>query len=364
MAVSPTTKSDRQTTTSSRRGAARSDRRTAIAVARPLTEEEIAARRARLKLILIVLGISAAGILLLVGMFFLLKEDPRYTKALGALREAESLRNAAGQALDGRNPAIARKAIDDALAALKIPELDFANDPPDLESRQLASPQLAILAAAVVKTLSNDLEPRLKRVDREIRAETNHRDLDAAFGRLSETSLNLADLETKAQAFIANPVQPDEGPNETYAKDHARFVERIRLRLPDLEREKKRREAQVTSDPIRIAEVEIQNLIRSERFADAKTRITRLRKDFPKTDEQAGALERRVDEAAKKTWVGVEQYVQTRLDDIQAAGTPTSRRTLAAQEARDRLDQVIANFGLDDYLNKARSLRDRLPAPP
>ncbi len=356
---------------SSRRGAAsgrsgsRSDR-AAPAKARPvreLTPEEIAARRARLRLILTVLGASAAGILLLVGLFFLLKEDPRARTAREALTTAQSLRGAADRALDGRDPIAAAKAIAEAETVINIPELDFASDPPNLQSKDLADPAQAIQAAALKRALADEVTPRLKRMEREIRVEINHRAIDADFGRLGDPALDVLDLEARATAFIANPVEPDAGPNEAWAADHHRLVERVRLRLSDLEREKRRRDAQVTSDPIRLAEIEIQNLIRSERFADAKARVTRLRTDFPRTEDQAAVLDRRIEESARKTWAGIEQYVQTRLDDIQAAGTPTSRRSQAAQEARDRLDQVLNSFGLEDYLGQARTLRDRLPAP-
>jgi hypothetical protein len=372
-AAPPAGRSGRSAAASSRRGAARSGRggarsdRSAPAKSRPvreLTPEEIAARRARLRLILTVLGASAAGILLLVGLFFLLKEeDPRARTARDALTTAQSLRSAADRALDGRDPVAAAKAIADAETAINIPELDFASDPPNLQSPHLADPAQALQAAALKRALADEVTPRLKRMEREIRVEINHRALDADFGRLGDATLDLADLESRATAFIANPVEPEAGPNEAWVADHSRLVERIRLRLPDLEREKRRRDAQVTSDPVRLAEIEVQNLIRSERFADAKARIAKMRSDFPRTEDQAGMLDRRVDESARKTWAGIEQYVQTRLDDIQAAGTPPSRRSQAAQEARDRLDQVLNTFGLEDYLSQARTLRDRLPTP-
>ncbi|MFM2092719.1 MAG: hypothetical protein RLZZ127_3208, partial [Planctomycetota bacterium] len=103
-APAPAARSGRNAAASSRRGAARSGRsgarsdRAATTKSRPvraLTPEEQAARRARLRLILTVLGASAAGILLLVGLFFLLKEDPRARTAREALTTAQSLRSAA-----------------------------------------------------------------------------------------------------------------------------------------------------------------------------------------------------------------------------------------------------------------------------
>jgi hypothetical protein len=326
-AVSGRRSASRRGAGSSARGPATSGRTSAR---RPLTPEEQAKRRAAMRSMLkVVGGVAALLIVAAILVLFVFKKDPQLEAARSHLA-----------ALDSGMSRIASRADYDA-ATKSLAEI------PDL-------PEVAARKSELKKALA-DLEPQIQKSEREARVTENRKVLMAQLAKLTDSSVDLDKLAIDCMAFVKNPVDPSAAPNEAYAKEFDSAVNDIQVRLASVETERGRRDAAATTGASQRAQLEVEALVKEEKFAAAQQVIADTAAKFPKSD--LSRVRRDLNDALESRWNSVKVYVENRYQDYAAPGITQSLRQKALEEARARLDGVIANWGVETYVNQAKELR-------
>jgi hypothetical protein len=324
-------------------------------------EEQIARKRA-VKSFLMTIVFVAVVIALFIGVYFaFLKENPKVGEAKDLLSKADSKLNMIDKSLVNRQPKIAREAFDEGLKIISVPMLSNAKDPVDPHNSELASVSQARQAVELAKKI-RDTEGRINRVERDVKAEGNHRAVMGGFKKISDLSeAELTELEKNAGLFLKNPVEPPAGDRDEYVRDYAILVQEVKAQMFRIEQEKERRVASLTSDQERLAHGEVGTLVKQEQFKDALNKLDEFKAKFP--DASFDNLRTYVEEAAKKAWESAEKYADSRYTDYKAPGIPKALGDQALKDARVRLQQVVDRFGIDEYVSQAQALLNKYPTP-
>lgn len=297
--------------------------------------------------VILVVAAGAAAIVLLAG-----HEQPGRKRAAGVVAEATRQLDLARGALSNRQGAQARAAYAAAVEMLAgDPALSEAPGPEVI-------PELA-RQAANLRFQAGSILAQLKAVESDANAEANLAQLRARLARLSDPATDLDRLERDLAAFCANPVDPAGPADPVLAEGYSRMVGEVKLRQMDITRERERRyEARVTI-PINQARLQSEGLISDERFGEALALIAKAREAHP--DADFTPLVQGVNDAAAKAWRAAKAYVDTRIADAKAPGTTERQRQASYKIARERLNQVVARFGVDEYVRQAQAILAALP---
>ncbi len=326
---------------SSRRSAARSSRRgkspsgtspstSGRVSSRQPTPEDLAKRRQAIKSgLMIALGVALTVIVVLVLVLVVFKKDVQAEAANSAMTEVDrSLSNIVTRA--------------DFTQATKV-----LAGVPDL-------PAFAPRKAALKKRLA-DSEAQVEAGEREARVIENRKVLQAQLVKLNDPGTDLDKLEVDCQAFMKNPVEPTGAANPGYAIEFAAAVNDVQVRLAAITSERGRREAAATTGAVQQIQLEVEGLIKASKYGEALKVIDTAAGKFTKAD--FSRVRTYVNESAASAWTSVEGFVKNRYDDYEAPGITQSVRQKALEDARVKLDSVIATWGIDDFVSKARDLR-------
>jgi hypothetical protein len=154
--------------------------------ARVLTPEEQIARRKAVKaffvlILCLALFLGALG----GGWYFFLRESPLKREAQAALTEGEGKLKLIETTIKNRQPRDARSAFNDGLKILAIPILGNAKEPIDEHDPNLSSKQQAYRAVEIAKKI-REFEPKIDKLERDLKAEANHRQVMEGFRKLGE----------------------------------------------------------------------------------------------------------------------------------------------------------------------------------
>ena len=330
--------------------------------ARVLTPQEHSARFKAVKsfLLLVVslaLFIGAVG----AGWFFLLRDNPEVQKAQAVLTEGEAKLSMIESTIKNRQPRLAREAYVEGLKLIAIPSLGNAKEPIDEKDPNLASMRQAHLAVQLSKNI-HDTEERIEKIERELKAEANHRQVMAGFRKLSDlTDVELVELEKNATLFLKNPVEPPAGARDEYVADYLGLVQEIQSQMRKIEQEQSSRLAAISSEQVKIAHAEITVLVKQEQFKDALDKVTSYKDKFAKGE--FAQLDTFVNESVKQAWLSAKDYADNRYKDFQAPGLPKTVSDQALRDARARLQQVVDRFGMEEYVSLAQAMLAKYPTP-
>ncbi len=323
--------------------------------ARILTPAEIAARKQAVKsgiwlfiVILLLLGGSFAA------WQFLLRENPLEKKAFAQLSEGAEKLKLVEQAINNRQVAPARLAYAAGIKALQVTELGNAKDPIDPKDPLLASVTLAQKAVELNKQL-HATEERIDKVERDSKVDQNRKSLSDALGHLADLDkVQLTALEKRIPLFIANPVEPDAGTPNDYLGAYKDIINDMKNQQPLVDQENARRLASITSEQEKKAHSDIEVLVKQELFNEALLKLD----DYKGKFEQGNfdSLREFVKNSAAQSWTQAKAYAESRFTDYKSPGIPEPLAKQALADARARLEQVVAKFGIDDYVNQAKEL--------
>jgi|GEM_PF-5756854 hypothetical protein len=331
--------------------------------ARILTPAEIAARKkaARNGLYLAIVILVAFG-----GAWaawqFLLRENPLEKRAFAQLSEGTEMLKLTEDAINNRQSKDARSAYAKGIKALQVPELGNAKEPIDPKDPNLASMALAMKAVEVNKQL-HATEPRIDQVERDAKVDANSRAILDSLGKLADLDkVALLALEKRIPLFVANPVEPDAGSPNDYQGAYKDITTNIKNQMTQVDQENARRLASITSDQEKKAHSEIEVLVKQELFNEALVKLD----DYKGKFEQGNfdSLRDFVKTSAEQSWTQAKTYAESRYTDYKSPGIPEPLAKQALSDARARLEQVIAKFGIDDYVNQAKELLAKYPAQP
>jgi hypothetical protein len=292
-------------------------------------EEREAKRKASRSMLLILGGVAVAMIVVVIAVLALTHRDPVIEAAQGKLA---ALRTAI--------PTLTTKAAyDEALATLAgIPDLPVLAASKAQLSKSLAAREAAVLHAA-----------------REVRVSDNRRAILAQLARLTDPAVDLARLAADAQAFVLNPVEPTAAPNPDYATEFASAVGDIQVRLASVNAELARRATAATTGAVQKIQLEVDALLKEEKFAAAETLVTEAAGTYPKAD--FAKVRKSIADSAASTWTSVEVYVDARFKDYASPGITATVRQQVLAEAKARLDGVISTWGIPTYISQAEALK-------
>jgi hypothetical protein len=329
---------------------------------RVLTPEEQLARRKAVKsffvlMLCLLLFLGAIG----AGWFFFLREDEGVKKARAILTEGENKLSLIETTLKNRQPREARAAFSEGLKAIAVPELGNAKDPIDEHDPNLVNKQMAYKAVEIGKKI-RETEPRIDKLERDIKAEANHRQVMEGFRTIADLSdAGLVEHEKLAGLFLKNPVEPPAGGRDEYVADYSGLVQEVKSQMNRIEQEKDRRLAAITSDQEKLAHGEVKALVKQEQFKAALDKLGEYKDKF----EQGNFAHLRsfVEDSAKQAWESAQKYAESRYTDYKSPGIPKAIGEQALRDARTRLQQVVDRFGMDEYVSQAKALLDKYPTP-
>lgn len=335
---------------------------TAKRSARVLTPHEHSARGKAIKsFFLLVVGLALFVGAVGAGWFFLLRDNPEVQKAQAVLTEGEAKLSMIETTIKNRQPRLAREAYVEGLKLIAIPSLGNAKDPIDEQDPNLASKRQAHLAVQLSKKI-HDTEERIEKIERDLKAEANHRQVMAGFRKLSDlTDVELVELEKNAALFLKNPVEPPAGARDEYVADYLGLVQEIQSQMRKIEQEQTSRLAAISSEQVKIAHAEITVLVKQEQFKDALDKVTNYKDKFAKGE--FAQLDTFVNESVKQAWQSAKDYADNRYKDFQAPGLPKTVSDQALRDARTRLQQVVDRFGIEEYVSLAQAMLAKFPTP-
>ncbi len=318
---------------SSRRLASTSSRTTGSgrkSARRPLTPEEQAAKRAATKSLLVIL-FAVAVVLCIAAVLVLVvfRKDPVREDAVAKLGQLQAT----------------------------MPAIDTRVEYEDAKRLLDGLPVIADLAprrAEIAKALA-EREAVVAAADRAARVAENRRSIIARLAKLTEPETDLKQLAADAQAFMRNPVELGAAPNSAYTTEFAPSVSDMQVRIAAIEAEAKRRQIAATTGAVQRVQLAVEDLVRGEKFGEAEALIADSAAKFPEADFKR--VRTFLTESAASAWTTVTGFVDNRYTDANATGIAPSMRQKALEEAHARLDQVIAGWGLETYVNQAKELR-------
>jgi hypothetical protein len=323
--------------------------------ARILTPAEIAARKQAVKsgiwlfvIILVLFGGSFAA------WQFLLRENPLEKKAFAQLSEGQEKLKLVEEAINNRQVASARQSYAAGIKALAVTELGNAKEPIDPKDPLLASVTLAQKAVELNKQL-HATEERIDKVERDSKVDQNRKALSDALGHLSDLDkVQLTALEKRIPLFVANPVEPDAGTPNDYQGAYKDIVNDMKNQQPLVDQENARRLASITSEQEKKAHSDIEVLVKQELFNEALLKLDDYKGKFEQGNFES--LREFVKNSAAQSWDQAKKYAESRYTDFKSPGIPEPLAKQALADARARLEQVVAKFGIDDYVNQAKEL--------
>ena len=225
-------------------------------------------------------------------------------------------------------------------------------------SKLLASvpdlPAVAQRKAELKKELAK-LEDKVAKSERDARVADNRKMLLEQLAKLTDPATDLDKLGLDCQAFVKNPVDTSAVPDPNLTTEFANAINDIQTRLTSIEVERNRRLAAVTTDVAQRVQLNVESLIKSEKFAEATKLIDENAAKYPKAD--LGRARTYVTDSAASAWTSVQGYVENRYKDYASPGITQTVRQKALAEAHARLDMVISTWGIDTFTTQARDLR-------
>ncbi len=301
-----------------------------VSARRPATPEQVAKRRQAIRSGLLV----AVGVAVTIGLVALLvlvvfKKDPLAEKAASTLATVQS-----------SLPAIAsRQAFEEAKTLLAtVPD----------------APAFAERKGELAKELTK-LEEKVARSDREARVVEQRKQLLEQLAKLTDPATDLDKLAADCQAFIKNPVDANAVPDPQLATEFANAINDIQARIPSIEAERTRRLAGATTTVVQRVQLEVEALLKEEKFSEATKVIDDNAEKFPKANFTR--LRTSVNDSASNAWTNIQVFVENRYKDYASPGVTQAARQKAIEEAHARLDRVINNWDIESYVTQARELR-------
>jgi hypothetical protein len=296
----------------------------------PLTPEEQAAKRKATRSVLILLGgVAVAMIVVVIAILALTHKDPAVEAAQSKLATLQTVIPSLGT----------RAAYEEAKATLAgIPDLPALA----ADKAQLAK-DLAAREAAVLHT------------EHELKVNDNRRSLLSQLAKLTDPAVDLTQLATDCQAFLKNPVDPSAAPSPEFAAEFASAVGDIQVRLASVTAERARRETAATTGAVQKVQLEVEALLKDEKFAAADALVSDAAGKFPKADFTN--VRKTIADSAASAWASVEVFVDARFKDYATPGITATVRQSALAEAKSRLDQVISAWGIPTYVSQAEALK-------
>ncbi len=341
---------------SGRRSTRRSSQRSGpISARRQLTPEQQAARKAAIRTgALIVGGAFLALVLVFVAVKLLGGRNPRLVLAEAVLHDSQEKLDQIRRGIDTGNPDQARERYLTALKALAgCKELGNAVQTPNRE--QVVDLKLA-LRAYELRVEIEKLDPEITKASNIQRVQTN---FEALTGRLAKLSVmpdaDLDKLDKDLQAFCENPVEIGGARNDQALADFKDKITETKRFVGKVADERARRLAKVTTDQVTEATSLVYPLVQLEKYQEAEAVIDERARKFPQAD--FAALRDYVVKAAEKAWETVEKRIANYRSDYTAAGSSNSVRAAARQAAIERLDAVIATWGKESFITKAKDLK-------
>lgn len=330
--------------------------------ARILTPEEQIARRKAVKsffvlILCLALFLGALG----GGWYLFLRESPLKREAQVILTEGEGKLKMIETTIKNRQPREARAAFNDGLKVLAVPMLGNAKEPIDEHDPNLASKQQAFKAVEVAKKI-REFEPKIDKLERDLKAESNHRQVMEGFRKIGDLDeAALVEHEKLAGLFLKNPVEPPAGGRDEYVADYSGLVQEVQSQMNRIQQETDRRTAAITSDQEKLAHGEVRALVKEEQFQEALNKLTEFKDKFEKGDFTN--LRTFVENSAKQAWESAQKYADSRFTDYKSPGIPKAIGDQALRDARTRLKQVVDKFGMDEYVKQAQDLLEKYPTP-
>jgi hypothetical protein len=330
--------------------------------ARVLTPEEQSARRKSVKSFFVLILCLALFLGALAGGWYLfLRESPLKREAQTILTEGEGKLKMIENTLKNRQPREARAAFNDGLKVLAVPMLGNAKEPIDEHDPNLSSKQQAFKAVEVAKKI-REFEPKIDKLERDLKAEANHRQVMEGFRKIGDLDeAALIEHEKLAGLFLKNPVEPPAGGRDEYVADYSGLVQEVKSQMNRIVQEQERRLAAITSDQEKLAHGEVRALVKEEHFQEALNKLTEFKDKFEQG--KFGDLRTFVENSAKQAWESAQKYADSRFTDYKSPGIPKAIGDQALRDARTRLKQVVDNFGMDEYVKQAQALLEKYPTP-
>jgi len=347
------TSTSANTQISGRRSRSRNSRRMSSASDRRpsklnMTPQERAERRGALMAAIKLAG----GLIILVGGFYLLwwgvlRDDPKVAEGKNKINDVtHSLMTTIDQNLDDHRPQDA-----EANLAAAHQELD--------DVTKLDKPELNVLVANVKSELA-DREERLVTIKHDNLVQSNLGTLLDQFQHISDEETDLDKLQTAAQAFMDDPVDYPAGvKNTAYIQQYAAEVNRIEVKMAEIDSERNRRKVADTQTPVDQTQKTVKDLTSNGKFQEALTAIDDAARKFPAAD--FSGLRSWVNDDAKKSWEMTKSEVDNLYDDYEAIGSSAETRKEALDKARTILHSYIDNCGISDYVDPAKQLLAKYP---
>lgn len=352
----PAGKSNRMSASERRASARKSMKTSSRRVA--LSPEELAKRRAArmlaIKTILgVILGCGGAFAI----WWFGLRTSPKVDLAQQKITAAKQAMSAAETAISIRNAKEAEVQRGDALKLLEIKELNFAKENPDPEDPELASIELANAAAALAARIEGELKKKVEKLEQDLEVEANLRRVQAGFGRLAGENAfddaELATFERQVQEFLDNPVLPGAGANPAYQEAYVTEIKQIRYEVAKIEREKARRNAEITNIPVREARLKAAILVQQSRFQEALVTVDEMQRTYENAD--FAGVRQYIRDAAEMAWKSSDATAKEHYTTYQAPGTTKSLAEASLKAAREVMQHVVDNYGIPEYVQKAET---------
>jgi len=354
---------------SSRRSAQRSAQRSAPKKAKgDLTPEEQRQRRkakreAIVLVTVLVLIFAGAGAF----YWFVMRVDPVVAEARNHLEIAESTIEDIDDLLapPQPDPDAAEEALEVALEEhLILPMFaDAKEEEPSPDNPEVVSPELAAKAFEIRIQLEEKRDA-IERARQNLQAERNYRQLLAKIDKLGELpdDEGLVELQRGMEAFMDNPVEPEEGADPEFRDRFAKtLVPQIRNHMGSVIAERARRLAKKTTDVEALARGEAKILVGRRRFSEALSFIDELARNKP--DADLSEVRNYVISAAQSDWLGAKAAAKTWWEEYRRPGARNETRQEALENCHKILDAVIASYGddhpeIEKYLDEAKGLME------
>jgi len=289
--------------------------------------------------------------------WFGLRTSPKVDLAQQKITAAKQAMSAAETAISIRNAKEAEVQRGDALKLLEIKELNFAKENPDPEDPELASIELANAAAALAARIEGELKKKVEKLEQDLEVEANLRRVQAGFGRLAGENAfddaELATFERQVQEFLDNPVLPGAGANPAYQEAYVTEIKQIRYEVAKIEREKARRNAEITNIPVREARLKAAILVQQSRFQEALVTVDEMQRTYENAD--FAGVRQYIRDAAEMAWKSSDATAKEHYTTYQAPGTTKSLAEASLKAAREVMQHVVDNYGIPEYVQKAET---------
>ncbi len=325
-----------------------------ISSRRQLTPEQQAARKAAIRLGAMIVGGAMLALVLVFVAVKLLGKDPRRVAAEAVLHDTQEKLDQIRRGIETGNPDQARERYTAALKALDgSRELGNAVETPNRE--QVVDLRLARRAYELRLEIEK-LDPEITKASDIQRVQVNFESLTGRLAKLNAMpDADLDKLDKDLQAFCENPKEIGGARNDQALADFKDKITETKRFVAKVADERARRLAKVTTDQVTEATALVHPLVQLEKFQEAEAVIDERARKFPQAD--FAALRDYVAKASDKAWETVEKRVANYRIDYTAAGSSESVRAAARKAAIERLDAVIATWGKDSFITKAKDLK-------